>query len=552
MKKNLLFFALVFSALFVKGQLAFTPTWYYNATTNAGELVMTTNGANSVAYNPVTGKLYVTNRGDEIYIINPDDYSGTIPSIPKAGLSKLNRGGNSEQYRFNKVRVDADGVIYATALQTNGTAVIYRWASESAAPVMKSFTVNMGVAGVRVGESLAVYGTGNSTLIYVASNRGTSPANGQFLYVFKVIDGVVELAGIVDMSIGFATVLQSSFYDIAGSSISAETEDMLWVSVGELGVSPRRIKINLAGLDNTGATATPLISSQTISTIGGNFLGVEFVNQDSEGFALSYSSRSNTAGGGGLGLTFHVYKTGAVGLPTVTLTKSAEASLAKSTAYVSTVGISDLVVRTHADNSKTVYFLSTNNGLGAFKANGTLPVSLTSFNAALLNNQSNLTWATSSESNNKGFEIHRSTDGENFQSVAFVASKADGGNSTTTLNYTYSDKTAKAGLNYYKLVQVDLDGKTEVFKDVKAVNLGVTNNSIVVYPNPATDQVTIDLAEYKGVKIEIFDTNGKKLLTEKAKSSQQTISISKLAPAVYVLRVIKDGQIVQSLKVVKN
>lgn len=556
MKKLLLFFALAFAVLFSNGQTVFNSTWYYDATATAGELVMTNNGANSIAFNPVTGKLYVANRGDEIYIIDPDAYTGTISSLQKSGLPKLNRGSISESFRFNKVRVDADGVIYATALQTNGVAVIYRWASESATPTVKSVNVSVGSSNVRVGESFALYGSGNNTYLYVAGNRTTtSPTyDGRTLSVFKVTAGVVNLLGIVDMSSAVATVVSSNFYDIAGSSISAEAEDVLWVSVGELGVTPRRIKLNLAGLDNTGATSTPISSFQAISTIGGNFIGVEFTSSNNQGYAISYGSRSNSATYGTLGYAFHVYSTGLVNAATATLSKTSQANLARSATYVSNSGISDVAVRTHADNTRTVYFLATNNGLGAFKSATPLPVTLTSFDASLVKGQSTLTWGTAAETNNKGFELYRATEGTDFKKIDFIAAKSSNGNSATALTYTYVDRTAKAGVNYYKLKQLDLDGKSETFEKIVSVDVKLSTANVVVYPNPATSYVNVNLADddYKNVKYDLFDLTGKKVLSEVAKASQQDVSVAALPAGVYYLKITKNGAEIKTAKIIKQ
>lgn len=73
MKKLLLSFALAFAALFTNGQ-SLSSLWYYEATTTATELLTTTSVSYSLAYNKTTGKLYVANRGDAIYIINNPDF----------------------------------------------------------------------------------------------------------------------------------------------------------------------------------------------------------------------------------------------------------------------------------------------------------------------------------------------------------------------------------------------------------------------------------------------------------------------------------------------
>jgi hypothetical protein len=70
---------------------------------------------------------------------------------------------------------------------------------------------------------------------------------------------------------------------------------------------------------------------------------------------------------------------------------------------------------------------------------GTLPVSLLSFSGYKDGIRNQLRWVTSSEINNSGFQVERSSDGQSYQSIGFVNSLAIGGNSQTLLKYNFSD-----------------------------------------------------------------------------------------------------------------
>ncbi|HEY1872397.1 MAG TPA: hypothetical protein VGG71_15140, partial [Chitinophagaceae bacterium] len=88
-----------------------------------------------------------------------------------------------------------------------------------------------------------------------------------------------------------------------------------------------------------------------------------------------------------------------------------------------------------------------------------LPVSMFNFGGSIKNNDAYLNWSTATESNNKGFYIERSKDGQNFASIGFVKGA---GNSSKITNYTYTDyliKDLNVTTTYYRLKQVDLDGK---------------------------------------------------------------------------------------------
>jgi chitinase len=115
-------------------------------------------------------------------------------------------------------------------------------------------------------------------------------------------------------------------------------------------------------------------------------------------------------------------------------------------------------------------------------ANGTLPVSLISFNSKLTNNGTvNLTWATSSEQDNAHFLVERSADGKNFTSLQSVASK--GSNSRIRLDYQYADGSPLVGQNYYRLTQVDLNGSSKVVGHT-VQNVAFTVQHLKLSPNP--------------------------------------------------------------------
>jgi len=90
--------------------------------------------------------------------------------------------------------------------------------------------------------------------------------------------------------------------------------------------------------------------------------------------------------------------------------------------------------------------------------NATLPVTLTSFTAKANNNYTLLQWKTASEQNNKGFEIWRmGEEAEGFVKIGEVSASQTSNLKSQIYNYT--DKQPLNGNNYYKLVQVDNDGK---------------------------------------------------------------------------------------------
>ncbi|GEM_PF-4225959 len=117
-----------------------------------------------------------------------------------------------------------------------------------------------------------------------------------------------------------------------------------------------------------------------------------------------------------------------------------------------------------------------------------LPVTLASFGAAARGTGVALNWTTANEQNSASFEVQRGTDGVQFKSVGQVAAA---GNSQSLKAYQYFDA-APTALSYYRLKQVDLDGRT-TYGPVAAVRLAgaAPAQPLTIYPNPVADQATI-------------------------------------------------------------
>ena len=121
---------------------------------------------------------------------------------------------------------------------------------------------------------------------------------------------------------------------------------------------------------------------------------------------------------------------------------------------------------------------------------GPLPVQLTSFNGRYSAGKSLLDWQTSQEINSDHFDLFRSTDGADFNKVATIRSS---GNSSTIKNYSYQDNISGTNGNYvyYRLKQVDIDGKA-TFSPVLKLALGSSKITVFeVFPNPFTNNFTV-------------------------------------------------------------
>lgn len=156
-----------------------------------------------------------------------------------------------------------------------------------------------------------------------------------------------------------------------------------------------------------------------------------------------------------------------------------------------------------------------------------------------------LRWTTSSEQNNKGFAVQRSTDGINYTDLGFVNSRATGGNSTDALEYSYTDNNLVGTKQYYRLRQEDLDGRIRLsnvvlIKGNKPVTLSIGG----LFPNPASTEVTVilDAPVKDKVTLLIIDVTGKSVIQKavdvEAGSNTIPVNIGALTNGSYLVKLV--------------
>lgn len=133
-----------------------------------------------------------------------------------------------------------------------------------------------------------------------------------------------------------------------------------------------------------------------------------------------------------------------------------------------------------------------------------LPVIFKSFTVECRNDGALINWVTSSEENSSHFEVERSTNGTSWSTIATLPAA---GNSSIDIKYTYTD--AQRQGKFYRIKEVDLDGKTQYSQVIVADC--ATGNVFKAWPNPVQEKLFITLkAERLGtVDIKIFNSEGK-------------------------------------------
>jgi hypothetical protein len=183
---------------------------------------------------------------------------------------------------------------------------------------------------------------------------------------------------------------------------------------------------------------------------------------------------------------------------------------------------------------------------------GILPVTWKSFDATVQNNNSvTLNWEVM-EYQNKGFYIQHSTNGADWDNIAFVASRGDKESFNT---YSYKHTNNQNGLQYYRIKQVDIDEKIS-YSAVATVILKNDEQNISIWPNPATSQIRIASNNSDKnspyTKAQIFDLSGRKLTETLLQANTGTIDVSRLSAGTYLIKIESKDGTNYSQKIVKQ
>jgi len=169
-----------------------------------------------------------------------------------------------------------------------------------------------------------------------------------------------------------------------------------------------------------------------------------------------------------------------------------------------------------------------------------IPVELLYFTGFYDNEKVTLEWETATEINNSGFELQKSKDKENWQSIGFVRGS---GSSTEHNNYKCIDNASLNEKNYYRLKQIDFNGSYE-YSDIIAVSVPLSNFKLYQnFPNPFNPITTIKyVVPHKSiVRISLYDIKGEKivdLINEEKESGIYSIEFNSkiLSSGVYLYR----------------
>jgi hypothetical protein len=182
------------------------------------------------------------------------------------------------------------------------------------------------------------------------------------------------------------------------------------------------------------------------------------------------------------------------------------------------------------------------------------PVEFLSFSGNKAGNSSHLFWSTAWEENNAWYEIQRSINGVNFETIGKVNGAK---NSSSVIEYSYVDADIKSpSIYYYRLKQVDLDGTSAFSEMISIDHSAYSTSQISIQPNPVLQGQQLILSASSGANetlhIKIYDLTGRLIYgTSKSKESgtaKIAIDTENFAKGVYILNVSSEANTYPTFK----
>ena len=165
-----------------------------------------------------------------------------------------------------------------------------------------------------------------------------------------------------------------------------------------------------------------------------------------------------------------------------------------------------------------------------------MPISLLHFTASATNGNVVVEWTTATEINSNYFEVERSNDGKTFAAIANIPAA---GFNTTELNYSSIDQNPFSGVSYYRLKEVDMNGK-ENFSNIKSVQFCQNANNVLITSNPGSSYVScvITSSENENASIQILNSVGMVVYSSKQNlysgANMFSIDETNLASGIYL------------------
>ena len=186
-----------------------------------------------------------------------------------------------------------------------------------------------------------------------------------------------------------------------------------------------------------------------------------------------------------------------------------------------------------------------------------LPIDLLSFNGNCNGDEVELNFTVASQINNDYFTIYRSSNNKDWTIVGEISGA---GNTSTQMDYSWTDHNPIKGTSYYQLSQTDYDGKTETFAPISVSCDKLEIEDYSAYPNPVQNELNIDieLDTYQGdnITLELVDINGRVAMQQKVTLERGfnslNVEIADIPKGVYLLQFKGTKNHIKETRIVKQ
>jgi subtilisin-like proprotein convertase family protein len=179
-----------------------------------------------------------------------------------------------------------------------------------------------------------------------------------------------------------------------------------------------------------------------------------------------------------------------------------------------------------------------------------LPVRYAKFEAKKFDKEVLLDWKTASEKDNDHFEVERAGADYKFTTVG----KLDGnGNTNEVISYSYIDETPMSGISYYRLKQVDFNGRV-YYSPVRSVDFRNGISKLVVAPNPSSGMVSVSTGQ-PAKEIAVWSVMGEKVMEyfpTREEGNEHNIDMSHLENGLYYVTIEYLNGLTKQVKLVRE
>lgn len=185
--------------------------------------------------------------------------------------------------------------------------------------------------------------------------------------------------------------------------------------------------------------------------------------------------------------------------------------------------------------------------IGAFdKGDTPLPVEMVYQTLTTLEFHNRIDWVCATQFNNDYFEIQRSADGYQFETIGTVDGEVS---SNETRLYSLNDNLPLSGISYYRILQVDVDGTTAIYPLMVSNRPNESRNEIAIFS--ILDQPNHFMIKGAIQQVNLYNLAGQQLSSSlfSVDNQQNNIELDHFATGTYILQIVDQNDQITAHKI---